>query len=936
MNRFFRNVTACVLTGTVLVSSLFVSVTTFASPNVLYNKKTFENITKGVTYELSSRLTDAGWVDVNVLKINLEDPNISIAPVQSTNMGLKEPLVDLLYENGAIAGVNSDFFGLKGTYSVSFGTSMKDGSIIASSDDRNNNTDDYPTFFLNNENNPFIDFMKINFEFFNDGVANVPINAINKAGDQVYAMKFDRNGGQDTASLDSRFSNLVKLVIENDIITYISQKGETVNVPENGYLIVMNGAWFDERVDLFSVNQAAEFRVNASLDLNNMKMCISGGAKILDNGQQSEYPGALVSPNSRQPRTAIGITEDKKNLILMVVDGRTHSIGATQDELADLLLEYGAYEAMNFDGGGSSTMVAKTTNDEWLTIKNTLSDGAQRKIINGLGVFNNSTAGQINQLVIKPSQKNVFKGSPVSFDVFGYDEYFNRIEADAIILSSDDENGKWEGKTFIPSKAGDINIKAEFGDLSATEAIKSLEMAEIKLDINSVALEVGESVYMNISGIDYDGFEANINQNAVSFEVTPNTLGVVQNGTFIASSSGQGHIKCTVGNAVKYIPVLIGSTNVPIASFENTNIDSISFSSSADTVQGTVEISSDQVSNGSKAIKLNYTFSIADNTQAAYLDFKNPIEIADKPNALELDVYGNSSNQWLRGRVLDSAGRTEIIDFAKNVDWEGYKTVRAKLPSNLSYPIKLDRIYIAALSSTDAQERSIYIDNLQGIYSIASNTEIPESTTFKDKKRVNLQSTNLPDSYDITVLPKITADDKVKPANYADIQSKVFEKFKRDSALGIFAGDANVAEGKGVIKYSSTYKISEYSNTAIVQMTATNGGLKDTFPEQWQVLEPDILSLDKDNIIIIIDRNPLNFKDSKEKELFKEVMEKIYNTHKNVFVISSSGTSNWITIENGIRYINLCPLFNTDGSVNEKSTMLRFRISGNAMYYDFE
>jgi hypothetical protein len=61
----------------------------------------------------------------------------------------------------------------------------------------------------------------------------------------------------------------------------------------------------------------------------------------------------------RMPRTGIGFDEDRRRLIVAVVDGyqRGYSRGITQQEFADLLFEFGASEAMELDGGGSSTMV---------------------------------------------------------------------------------------------------------------------------------------------------------------------------------------------------------------------------------------------------------------------------------------------------------------------------------------------------------------------------------------------------------------------------------------------------------------------------------------------------------------------------------------------------------------------------------------------------
>ena len=61
---------------------------------------------------------------------------------------------------------------------------------------------------------------------------------------------------------------------------------------------------------------------------------------------------------ARHPRTAVGLSRDGGTLWLLVVDGRsTRSVGMTLVELADVLRRQGAWQALNFDGGGSTTMV---------------------------------------------------------------------------------------------------------------------------------------------------------------------------------------------------------------------------------------------------------------------------------------------------------------------------------------------------------------------------------------------------------------------------------------------------------------------------------------------------------------------------------------------------------------------------------------------------
>jgi hypothetical protein len=85
----------------------------------------------------------------------------------------------------------------------------------------------------------------------------------------------------------------------------------------------------------------------------------------------------------RHPRTAMGLTRDRKTFILVVVDGRTTaSAGMYGDELARLMELLGAWTAFNLDGGGSSEM--------WVRGRGTInepSDGSSRAVLNHWGVF---------------------------------------------------------------------------------------------------------------------------------------------------------------------------------------------------------------------------------------------------------------------------------------------------------------------------------------------------------------------------------------------------------------------------------------------------------------------------------------------------------------------------------------------------------------------
>ena len=119
---------------------------------------------------------------------------------------------------------------------------------------------------------------------------------------------------------------------------------------------------------LFATNNQPTFiDVNwpATTNLAGVYNAISGMYPLLSNGVNISYvyTNALTDTiHRRQPRTAAGLSEDNRYLILITIDGRQQdfSDGALDWETADFLLLYGAWQGMNLDGGGSTCMVKAT------------------------------------------------------------------------------------------------------------------------------------------------------------------------------------------------------------------------------------------------------------------------------------------------------------------------------------------------------------------------------------------------------------------------------------------------------------------------------------------------------------------------------------------------------------------------------------------------
>jgi len=407
MKRFFYSLAVLAL------AVVFLASTRTAYADVLFEHESREE-RGGVLYERIRQMTTNGMLDVHVLIVPLDDPNIYIGPVVSQRAhGRKDTTTNLLSDVNAVAGINADFFGLAGRYSVHFGPMAMDGQLLGLNPHTNHDRNDFAAFFLDTAGNPFFDYMRSEVRFYNNGVVNIPVASLNIIGLEFHSpVIIDRRLMNNTLPLFDRFDGLTKFVVQGDRVTRVSRG--PVDVPANGYVLVLPAHMYRTHRHLVNAGDSARLHIgnNLSIDFSRIQTAIGGGGIILSGGQ-TVY-GSGVAPNTRHPRSAIGVTRDGNSLILMVADGRSHSIGATHEEMADLLRRFGAWDAMHFDGGGSSTMVLRETCGAY-AVKNTPSDGAERRIINALGVFDRRPfepayvlIPQLAQLKSHPAEINLF------------------------------------------------------------------------------------------------------------------------------------------------------------------------------------------------------------------------------------------------------------------------------------------------------------------------------------------------------------------------------------------------------------------------------------------------------------------------------------------------------------------------------------------------
>ncbi|WP_081643094.1 phosphodiester glycosidase family protein [Sphingobacterium paucimobilis] len=124
---------------------------------------------------------------------------------------------------------------------------------------------------------------------------------------------------------------------------------------------------------------------------NGLYNAIGGFHRLVKEGAVTTSPDLTSLSSSRHPRTAAGYTKDNI-LYFAVVDGRKfdYSNGLTIPDLAQFMYGLGCEEAINLDGGGSSTFIIRHPKSATYQVRNRVSDGYERSVGNGWVILSNN------------------------------------------------------------------------------------------------------------------------------------------------------------------------------------------------------------------------------------------------------------------------------------------------------------------------------------------------------------------------------------------------------------------------------------------------------------------------------------------------------------------------------------------------------------------
>lgn len=164
---------------------------------------------------------------------------------------------------------------------------------------------------------------------------------------------------------------------------------------------------------------------NAAIAAGNVLEAVASFGDIFEDG----HARSDLDNSTRASRTAIGNKADG-TVVMMMVDGRQapYSVGMTMAEVGATMESLGCVQAVNLDGGGSSTFATQREGESenntsaGLTLRCRPSDGYERKVSNTIMVLSKAQpTGQFDHAVLTPNAEVYTPGSTVQFSAAGVD-----------------------------------------------------------------------------------------------------------------------------------------------------------------------------------------------------------------------------------------------------------------------------------------------------------------------------------------------------------------------------------------------------------------------------------------------------------------------------------------------------------------------------------
>ncbi|WP_461225512.1 phosphodiester glycosidase family protein [Lacticaseibacillus suihuaensis] len=447
--------------------------------------------------------------------------------------------------------------------------------------------------------------------------------------------------------------------------------------------------------------------------------------------------------NDNAARTAVGITA-AGDVFFVTIDGQQapYSNGSSMADLAALMIEKGAVEAVDIDGGGSTTLVTRRPGEDALSVANSPSDREERTVADSWLIVSKAKADhQFASATVAPHHGVYTPGSQIAFTAKGLDA----SGATAALPSGltwrlktpdlgtiDATSGRFTGN----GSTGDLTVQLCRGSqvvgtstltIAAPDAIAftqpalSVKMGAV-VDLGLRATYKGRPVVLHDGDITWQ-YDAKLGHIDAANQL--HSAATSQAGTVVATVADT-KLSATLGLTVGQLPSVLYDFENGLGDWQSSTAGRGETSTVVATKAG-----DGPVRFGAHSLALQYDFTKAQTgtTLGAYAGPSQALRIPGAPTALGMWVHADAAARgyWLRMYITDPTGSTKPInltDQKNGVDWTGWKYVEAEIPASYAGPFTtFPRQMIRLLSLKSGlpgggpkTKGTLYVDNVRAVY----------------------------------------------------------------------------------------------------------------------------------------------------------------------------------------------------------------------------
>lgn len=714
-----------------------------AEPMIEVGSKT-SPITPGLRLTEFDRLTAGGWIRGDVLTADLSQPGLTPEYLHTGSASGGTPLSQQAARKGAVAGVNGDFFDIDAT-GAPLGVGVDNGRVMNAPGSGHNFTaavsggpqrvGQLMELFLDTK------ITRRDGSVLPANDLNVP--KVSPGGIAVYT-PFWGPSSRKTAVEGARRVTEVELI--NGVVTRVGSAPAEGPVPGGGIRLLGVDAGADALASMATGERVSvEYKPRSGGALP--QAAVGGNKVLLRDGRIQP-----VDNTALHPRTAAGFSADGKRMWLATVDGRQgDSRGMTEQELAEHMKALGADNAINLDGGGSSTMLAREEGDRAAGVHNSPSDGEERPVPNGIGFAAAPGSGRLTGFRVQPlteaeHSERVLSGLTRQVAAYGHDETGAPVGG----------NPQW---TVTPGERGHVAQQNGVGVFHAAQpgearvgANKTGATGETRLDVLGPPVRLntgieqlrlpgnGSSGHFQVRGFDANGFSTWVEPADVQLEYDTRALRISPDrdgfavtalvpGAAVAVTAHAGGLSTrlgvTVGSHPQRLSPLDGADGWHASVYPEPVRASLSDAEGHDAKPG---------------LALNYSLTGTNATRAAYVNADEPITLPAGTQKVGAWVRGDGRGGRLRFTVVDGSGVASAVDLAPKVNWTGWRYVEGAIPAGITGPVSLQRLYVVETDSSRQYDGSLVLDDLTA--AVAPSVDLPPQPEPQDPKVV--QDATLP------------------------------------------------------------------------------------------------------------------------------------------------------------------------------------------------